>query len=252
MESESEYDFSGDEESEDVEDIEEIQFNPPHQKRRRRNASRRNRAEHSDEEDCDDAMGNSSTSRSGSDDRVIALEEENMALKKRVKELEKMVKSLQKSNTNTAANAPRSTVNGKKQFTAFAKALKRTAKLKKTKFHGSGDITVESLMDYDDFNALFDGKGTKIQPTPNNKPRSIKTIIEFRDWNAVKELFDAYEVEIDQEIDVSYWSMGSIHRGKGRYMGTTTGKVQSLTVEFNKSKRSLKLNYYVSSGCGFF
>ena len=69
-------------------------------------------------------------------------------------------------------------------------------------------------MDYDDFNALFDGKGTKIQSTPNNKPRSIKTIIEFQDWNAVKELFDGYGVEIDQEIEVSYWRMGSIFRGQ--------------------------------------
>ena len=129
-ESGSEYEVSVDEESEGSE------YNPPPQKRRRRNVSKKKRAEHSDVEDCNDGMANSSTSLVGSGDQVIGLKEENRALKKRVKELEKLVKSLQKS------KAPRPTANGKKQFTAFAKALKRTAKLKKNKFYG-----VSSLVD---------------------------------------------------------------------------------------------------------
>lgn len=248
-ESESEYAPSDADENEEIDEVEQESHDPPPRKRKRRNPSRGNKSEQQSDGGYD-----SDEPPSDSENEMAALKAENQTLKKRIKELENLLKSTRSTTafTTTTVRSPPQTVNGKKQFAAFAKSLKRIAKLKKTKFYGDGDITVESTgLNFDEFTTLFDGKGEKVQPTPNNKPKSIKTIIQFRDWKAVKGLFSDYDVGLEQELDVSYWRMGGLRRGKSRYLGTTEAKVQSLTVEYNKSKKNLKLNFYVSAGlCG--
>ena len=244
-ESESEYELSDDIDAEESES--EFELSPPPQKRMRK-ANRYSHQEHKlnlPDLECTDTSKQSDAFWA---QKCRQLTAENKALKQRVSALEQEVSSL-KSTVTAAANAPRSSINGKKYFSTFAKRLKTVAKLKKTKFSGSGDITVETIMDFEDFSALFDGKGSKIQPTPKNKPRSIKTIIQFDDWNAVAGLFDDYDVNIDQEITASYWYIGGWNAGKSYCMGTCQAKIRSLEVEYNKSRKTLKLNFYaVSTG----
>lgn len=198
-ESESEF-GSLDEEQSSNDDAGEDHLDAPSQKRRK--SSRNCRMK---EQIDDDELDNSNlTSNSVSRQEVTAMKQEIRSLQKRVKKLVKIVKSLQ-SNEEKTPSVSKSNGHGKKQFKAFASALQQVAKLKKTNFFGDddGDITVESVMIFDDFDALFGVKGTKIQPTPNNKAQSVKTIIEFQDWKSVKALVCDYEVQLKRKLDVS-------------------------------------------------
>lgn len=48
------------------------------------------------------------------------------------------------------------------------------------KFQGmSKTIKLEEVLENDEFQAIFGGKGVLLQPTPENKPKSTVTIIEF-------------------------------------------------------------------------
>lgn len=58
--------------------------------------------------------------------------------------------------------------------------LKKECKADGLKFQGSSkQVKFEEVFEYDEFQAIFGGKGVLIQPTPQNKPKSTVTIIEF-------------------------------------------------------------------------
>ena len=194
-ESESEYEASSNmDESED-----ECEPSPPPQKRRRRSSRIKRRSETGDEfeesEDSDIENNTNNKTPAKWQKKMSKLQEENVSLKKEIKKLQAEIKSLK---TMTASKPA---IDGKKYFNGFQKSLIRIAKLKKTRFYGDAStICVEQTLDKDDFEQLFCGKGDKIQPTPSNKPKSVKTIIEFKDWEEVKELFSDYSVTLNQEI----------------------------------------------------
>ena len=96
-------------------------------------------------------------------------------------------------------------------------------------------------MENEEFQQLFGNKGDKIQPTKHNKPKSVKTIIQFPEWKDVEKLFGDVGVQFAQSIEVSLWKQGSMLRGKSFFMGKGQAEVDGLTVEYNKSSRNLKL-----------
>ena len=58
--------------------------------------------------------------------------------------------------------------------------LKKECKSDSIKFQGSPKtIKIDEVWEQSEFEAIFSGKGTLIQPTPDNKPKSTVTIIHF-------------------------------------------------------------------------
>lgn len=58
--------------------------------------------------------------------------------------------------------------------------LKKECNLDTCKFQGSTKtIKIDDVLEVAEFESMFSGKGTQIQPTPNNKPKSTVTIISF-------------------------------------------------------------------------
>jgi hypothetical protein len=63
---------------------------------------------------------------------------------------------------------------------AFPNRLKKECKSDTVKFQGSPKtIKFDEVLEKAEFDAIFFGKGTLIQPTPQNKPKSTVTIIEY-------------------------------------------------------------------------
>lgn len=66
------------------------------------------------------------------------------------------------------------------KFLIDARRLKRECKSDTCKFQGSEKtIKIDEIFEQADFEALFMSKGVLIQPTAQNKPKSVVTIIEF-------------------------------------------------------------------------
>ena len=58
--------------------------------------------------------------------------------------------------------------------------LKKECKSDTVKFQGAPKtIKFEEVFEPDEFQSIFGGKGTLIQPRPDNKPKSTVTIIEY-------------------------------------------------------------------------
>jgi hypothetical protein len=58
--------------------------------------------------------------------------------------------------------------------------LKKECKSDAVKFQGSvKSIKFDEVLEQTEFETLFGGKGRLVQPTPQNKPKSIVTIIEL-------------------------------------------------------------------------
>lgn len=58
--------------------------------------------------------------------------------------------------------------------------MKKECKSENVKFQGSPKtIKFDEIFEKPEFDALFEGKGVLIQPTPENKPKSAVTIIKF-------------------------------------------------------------------------
>lgn len=59
--------------------------------------------------------------------------------------------------------------------------LQKEVKAEGVKFNGGKPKTIrfEELMEESEFRNIFEGKGLLIQPTPQNKPTSTVTIINF-------------------------------------------------------------------------
>jgi len=227
--SEAEQPEPADEESEPEE------YAPPKRKKRRTNPS-------------PIRMDETSTDSNANWLRVAKLEKENAALKKENAALKKQLALTAKHTKKAPANAKKA---AKKAFASFAKQLVRTAKAKKTRFYGwHSTIDISSSVENEDFNNLFADKGEKIQPTKDNKPRSVKTIIAFSGWEEVAKLFSDVGVALDRCLEVSLWRQGSIFRGKSHFIRKGMANVDSLTVEYNRSSRACKLSFSASQTDG--
>ncbi|KDQ11172.1 hypothetical protein BOTBODRAFT_468595 [Botryobasidium botryosum FD-172 SS1] len=147
--------------------------------------------------------------------------------------------------------------------------LKKEAKSDTCKFQGSPKhVKVDEVLEVSEFEALFGGKGVLIQPTPQNKPKSVVTIIEFQTQAQIEELFGS-DLSKQLPIKGNYWSRGGIPVRApfrfGGFGGNTMSKsvkqgaidVRISHIEVNYSKNNMKctlkftLNQIGGGGCGY-
>ena len=181
------------------------------------------------------------------------LKKEVAALKKENEELKRenaALKSKKRKATDLSLNEPskkaKTPAQRKKLFEKWAKALAReSGKSKITNAFGGDPYTVivkETIpWTMPDFESIFGGQGgTKIQPTPENKPTSQTTILFFETYDKIKELFGDACIPSDG-YKAQSWRQRNFC--KSYRQGDLNAELQSLQVHYNKSKQTLQLYF---------
>jgi hypothetical protein len=136
----------------------------------------------------------------------------------------------------------------KKLFEKWSKAAIRESSKHKITNGGYGGelytVTVKETTPWmvADFQSMFAGQGVKIQPTPENKPTSQITILEFRTFADIEKLFAECggAASISQDgYKAQSWRSRSF--SKSYRNGDLTAELQKLQVHWNKSKLSMHL-----------
>jgi hypothetical protein len=136
----------------------------------------------------------------------------------------------------------------KKLFEKWSKAAIRESSKHKIVNGGYGGetytVTVKETTPWmvADFQAMFAGQGVKIQPTPETKPTSQITILEFRTFGEIEKLFAdcGGSATISQDgYKAQSWRSRSF--SKSYRNGDLGAELQKLQVHFNKSKLSVHL-----------
>ena len=185
---------------------------------------------------------------------IKSLKTENERLKKEVSELRKRAAAT----PPVAASAPKKTKTAaqkKKLFEKWAKALARESKKHKIHNHVAGfsysygdtsslyEVTVKDagVWSPEEFNAIFGGYGTKIQPTPDNKPASVITVIQFGSASSVQSFFkEAGGVTLLQDgYEVQLWRQRSFQ--KSYKEGNRDSLLVGMKAHYNRSKQTLQL-----------
>eukprot|EP01116_Phalansterium_solitarium_P021818 TRINITY_DN6953_c0_g1_i1.p1 TRINITY_DN6953_c0_g1~~TRINITY_DN6953_c0_g1_i1.p1 ORF type:complete len:299 (-),score=85.58 TRINITY_DN6953_c0_g1_i1:26-802(-) len=141
----------------------------------------------------------------------------------------------------------------------WAKAVDRKAK--SAKFHNeflsgcTGEIVVDETITPEVYHQLFDGKGTLIQPRPDNKPGSVLHISRFDTWEAVEGLFGKGNIErgghmawVWQKGGVASRWGGGFSKACKMYQGPAS--IDRLEVQYNRTKMSLELKFACSMDGG--
>ena len=183
---------------------------------------------------------------------VKSLKAENERLKKEVSDLRKRAAATPPVATSAPKKA-KTAGQKKKLFEKWAKALARESKKHKIHNHVAGfsysyganryEVTVKDagVWSPDEFNAIFGGYGTKIQPTPDNKPTSVITIIQFGSASSVQSFFkEAGGVAlVDTGYTVQLWRQRSFQ--KSYKEGDRDSDLLGMNAHYNKSKQTLQL-----------
>ena len=64
----------------------------------------------------------------------------------------------------------------------------------------------------------------------------------FDDYDAINKFFNTAGVDVPKEVDISVWIQGGMFR-PSFYTGPSKADVMSLTVEYNRSNKKLKLHW---------
>lgn len=220
-------------------------------------------------------VGSTTTSSSSDDAEMSKLKVENMTLKMQLgalqvenKELKKENEQLKKEKQQQTTRKRKTSSDGddgeqhqqvskkaktpaqrKKIFQKWIKALVReSAKTKITNGWGKETyvVTIKETTPWTtiDFQSIFvNGQdvGTKIQPTPDNKPTSQITIYTFDTFESIQKLFGD-DVTIDKDgYKAQSWCRRNFR--KSYKNGEFDGSITSLKVSFNKSKGTLQLEF---------
>jgi len=147
-------------------------------------------------------------------------------------------------------------VNPSKFFKKWGNAITRKGKTSKFyyDFMGcSGEIVVDDTITPDVFHTLFDGKGKVLQPTPDNKPKSVVHIISFASWEDVETLFGkeniaqgGHQIWVWRRGGVpSRWGGGFSKACKDHQEAAT---IKNLEVQYNRTKMKLELKFNCNTG----
>lgn len=107
------------------------------------------------------------------------------------------------------------------------------------------DVTVAETLNWTphDFEAMFGhSNGTKIQPTPEQKPRSLTTILKYNNYEEIKELFG------DAKIPKTGYIARAIKMRNVERCCDWNGILNELEVHYNKSKLTLQLKFKFITG----
>lgn len=176
--------------------------------------------------------------------QVKSLSAENERLKKELAETGKRTSAPTLSNNPAPKKKARTAGQKKKLFEKWAKALVRESKKHKIN-NGYGvepyQVTVKDagVWSQQDFMELFDGQGKKIQPTPENKPTSVITILDFGDYEDVNTFFtDVGGMAIPETgYEVQKWRQRNFQ--KSYKSGDRDSSLAGMQVHYNKSKQAL-------------
>ncbi|KAG5636926.1 hypothetical protein H0H81_006359 [Sphagnurus paluster] len=124
--------------------------------------------------------------------------------------------------------------------------LKKECKSDAVKFQGSPKtIKIEEVYTEAEFDLLFKGKGLLIQPTPENKPKSVVTIIHF---NSLAHIQSFFGDEL-KPLKGNHWTRGGLPSrsfGGGFFgggFGSSTFSKSVKTGAVDVSIRSFEVNY---------
>lgn len=126
----------------------------------------------------------------------------------------------------------------------LTRRLKKECKSDGLKFQGSPKtIKIDEVWEQSEFEAIFSGQGTLIQPTPNNKPKSTVTIIHFKTKAQVEEFF-GNELK---DLRGNRWTRGGgPHFAKSLKQGPCDVQINSFEVNYSKNGMKCSLKFEVS------
>ncbi|EDR00684.1 uncharacterized protein LACBIDRAFT_333918 [Laccaria bicolor S238N-H82] len=132
----------------------------------------------------------------------------------------------------------------KMQIKKIFDRLKKECKSDGLKFQGSPKtIKIDEVWEQSEFEAIFSGQGTLIQPTPNNKPKSTVTIIHFKTKAQVEEFF-GNELK---DLRGNRWTRGGgPHFAKSLKQGPCDVQINSFEVNYSKNGMKCSLKFEVS------
>ncbi|KAJ7615249.1 hypothetical protein DFH06DRAFT_1145964 [Mycena polygramma] len=148
----------------------------------------------------------------------------------------------------TAASSKAEEKKRKMQVKKIFDRLKKECKSDSLKFQGTDKtIKFDEVLELAEFETLFGGKGVLMQPTPQNKPKSTVTIIEFRNAAHLQSFFG----DELKPLKGNLWSRGGVpSRSFGFFGGGGGGFSKSIkqgtcdvsirSAEINYSKNGLK------------
>ncbi|KAJ7650898.1 hypothetical protein FB45DRAFT_780155 [Roridomyces roridus] len=137
--------------------------------------------------------------------------------------------------------------------------LKKECKSEGVKFQGSAKtIKFDEVFEQTEFEALFGGKGLLVQPTPQNKPNSVVTIIQF---NTAAHLQSFFGDEL-KALKGNVWSRGGVPTGGGFFrggggfsksikQGTTDVNIRSAEINYSKNNLKCTLKFEVAQAGGY-
>ncbi|KAJ7791771.1 hypothetical protein B0H14DRAFT_3500087 [Mycena olivaceomarginata] len=117
------------------------------------------------------------------------------------------VASTSSASAPTASSSKAEEKKRKVQVKKIFDRLKKECKSDSLKFQGSPKtIKFDEVLEQSEFETLFGGKGVLVQPTPQNKPKSTVTIIEF---NTAAHIQGFFGDEL-KPLKGNHWSKGGV------------------------------------------
>ncbi|KAJ6608869.1 hypothetical protein B0H10DRAFT_2066481 [Mycena sp. CBHHK59/15] len=165
----------------------------------------------------------------------------------------------------TASSSKAEEKKRKMQVKKIFDRLKKECKSDSVKFQGSPkSIKFDEVLEQAEFETLFAGKGRLIQPTPENKPKSTVTIIEFNSATHIQNLFG----DELKALKGNLWSKGGVPTrrmgggfgglfgsggstfSKSVKHGTCDVSIQSIEINYSKNNLKCTLKFEVCQAGG--
>ncbi|KZT74608.1 hypothetical protein DAEQUDRAFT_702080 [Daedalea quercina L-15889] len=126
--------------------------------------------------------------------------------------------------------------------------LKKDCKSDAVKFQGAPKtVKFDEVLGYDEFQFISGGRGTLIQPTPQNKPKSTVAIIEYRTKAAIEDLFGD---ELKALKGYAWTRGGAPYFSKSIKQGLVDVDIIQLEVTYSKNGMKCTLKFDVEEHGG--
>ncbi|KAJ7598667.1 hypothetical protein C8J56DRAFT_914664 [Mycena floridula] len=143
---------------------------------------------------------------------------------------------------STAAAAKADEKKRKLQLKKMFDRLKKDCKSDTCKFQGhSKTVKFDEVLEASEFDFIFGGKGTLIQPTPENKPKSTVTIIQF---NSIAQIQGLFGDEL-KPLKGNRWTVGGIMFSKSIKQGPVDVAISSIEVNYAKNTMKCVMKFEV-------
>ncbi|KAH6884306.1 hypothetical protein BKA70DRAFT_1339607 [Coprinopsis sp. MPI-PUGE-AT-0042] len=143
----------------------------------------------------------------------------------------------------TPAQAAKDDKKRKMQVKKIIDQLKKECKAAGVKFQGAPKtVKFDEVLEPSEFQSLFGGHGTLIQPTPTNKPTSTVTIMDFNQ----AQVFELLGPDCTKNLKGNLWTRGGAPTfAKSVKMGMCDLDIHSLNVSYSKNNMKCTLKFEV-------